>query len=325
MRLSTTMRSRVIACGLLLASLVVLCQSSAVPSPPSCKVYDGLHYRHFTCRNFHSVEDFQQIVHDSHSEKPTWFSLWDSQVSRIPGGAFKDLNVSVLEFRRVNIEHFEPTEGEENPFRGLEQSLRRLMFSLGTLPTSWSILGHLQHLEELKLIHYKDMHLSNDFNNLPKSLETLYIADATIEKIDDDWLANLSDLKHLVVRQTDLYNFTRSWLPNPAPHFTTLDLPTNKLISFPANLDDGLPELKYVSVERNLITSVHEQDLAPLKDKPVFVDLMFNPVHCDCKLAFILDYPTRWHYFLCATPRNVADSYITHLTEEQLQCENGSA
>ncbi|XP_077484771.1 toll-like receptor 9 [Amblyomma americanum] len=304
----------------LLATLAASCHSSAVPSPPTCRVYDGVHYRHFTCRNFHSVEDFEQIVQDDHSDKPTWFSLLDSQVPRIPGGAFKDLNVSVLQFSRVTVEHFDPTEGEENPFYGLEDSLRRIRFSLGTLPTSWSILGHLQRLEELKLVHYKDMHLSNDFNNLPKSLETLCIADATIQKIDDDWVAHLDGLKHLILRQTDLYNFTRSWLPNPAPEFTTLDLPTNRLNSFPAGLGDGLPALSYVSVERNLITTVTEEDLAPLKDKPVFVDLMSNPVHCDCKLAFILDYPTRWHYFLCATPGNVADSYVTHLTEEQLRC-----
>lgn len=55
---------------------------------------------------------------------------------------------------------------------------------------------------------------------------------------------------------------------------------TNKLISFPANLDDGLPELKYVSVEKNLITSLHEEDLAPLKDKPVLVDFMCKYSHC---------------------------------------------
>lgn len=304
----------------LLAVLVAFCRSSAVPSPPTCNVYDGVHYRHFICRNFHSLEDFQQIVRDDQSDKSTWFSLRDSQVPRIPAGAFKDLNVSILEFSRVIVDLFEPSEGEENPFYGLEESLHRLMFSLGTLPTSWSILDHLQQLEELKLVHYKDMHLGNDFNNLPKTLETLYIADATIQTIDDDWVVHLDDLKHLILRQTDLYNFSRSWLPNPAPQFTTLDLTTNKLNSFPAGLGDGLPALNYVSVERNLITAVSEEDLAPLKDKPVFVDLMFNPVHCDCKLAYILDYPTRWRYFLCATPGNVADSYVTNLTEEQLRC-----
>uniref|UniRef100_G3MR82 LRRCT domain-containing protein n=1 Tax=Amblyomma maculatum TaxID=34609 RepID=G3MR82_AMBMU len=306
----------------LLVGLAALCRSSAVPSSslPTCKAYDGVCYRHIICRNFHSLEDFRQIIHDNHSDKPTWFRLWDCQVPRIPGGVFKDLNVSILEFSRVVVENFEPTEEEDNPFYGLEESLHRLMFSMGTLPFSWSILGHLGQLEELKLVHYKDMHLSSDFNNLPRNLKTLYVADATVQKIDDDWLAYMDHLQHLILRQIDLYNFTRSWLPNPAPHFTTLDLTTNKLTSFPAGLGDGLPALSYVSVERNLITTVSEEDLAPLKDKSVFVDLMFNPVHCDCKLAYILDYPTRWHYFLCATPGNVADNYITHLNEEQLQC-----
>ncbi|KAL3234161.1 hypothetical protein MRX96_022681 [Rhipicephalus microplus] len=288
------MCSRVTSCGLLLALFTALCASSAVPASPSCKIHEGLHYRHFTCRNFHSVEDFQQIVHDTHSEKPTWFSLWDSEVSKIPGGCLQGP-------QRVSAG---AQTCHRRTFRAGRRRGKPVPRPRANSPQAYVQPGHTADL----VVH-------------PRSPGAL----GRVETHPLQGHAPQQRFQQPSQESGNSLHCRWSWLPNPAPHFTTLDLPTNKLVSFPANLDDGLPELKYVSVERNLITTVHEEDLAPLKGKPVFVDLMFNPVHCDCKLAFILDYPTRWHYFLCATPGNVADSYITHLTEEQLQCEQGNA
>ncbi|KAH8024302.1 hypothetical protein HPB51_022421 [Rhipicephalus microplus] len=96
---------------------------------------------------------------------------------------------------------------------------------------------------------------------------------------------------------------------------------TNKLTSFPEGLGDNLPALTYVSVLKNLITTLREQDFAPIRDKVAVVDLMFNPVHCDCNVSFILDYPTSWHYFTCAAPRDVKNTYASNLQHKQLKCQ----
>ncbi|KAH7951523.1 hypothetical protein HPB52_010270 [Rhipicephalus sanguineus] len=192
----------------------------------------------------------------------------------------------------------DPSEAE-NPFAGLEDTLRKLTFSLGTMPSSWSLLSGLRRLEELEIVHYARLRLTRDFNHLPKSLRTLFIADATFESIEGGWISDLVNLEHLIFRGTDLASFNRNWLPSPAPRFRTLDLP----------------------VFKNLITTLREQDFAPIRDKVAVVDLMFNPVHCDCNVSFILDYPTSWHYFACAGPRDVKGTYATNLQYKQLKCE----
>lgn len=287
---------------------------------PSCEVFEARYYRRYTCRQFRTASDFAEHVPHEPSPKPTWFSLHESRLSALPPSAFAGLNVTVLELRSVEMGRLDPSEAE-NPFAGLEDTLRKLTFSLGTMPSSWSLLSGLRRLEELEIVHYARLRLTRDFNHLPKSLRTLFIADATFESIEGGWISDLVNLEHLIFRGTDLASFNRNWLPSPAPRFTTLDLPTNKMTSFPQGLGDNLPALNYVSVFKNLITTLREHDFAPIRDKVAVVDLMFNPVHCDCNVSFILDYPTSWHYFACAGPRDVKGTYATNLQYKQLKCE----
>ncbi|XP_077484770.1 toll-like receptor 9 [Amblyomma americanum] len=309
-------RSAVVSLSLLVALAV---------ATPSCDIFDARDYRRYTCRNFRSPGDFRTHVRREPSVKPTWFQLIDSQLPSLPPAAFAGLNVSILELRSVDVRRFDPTATPtDNPFGGLEDTLLRLTFSLGTLPSSLALLSGLRQLEELELVHYGRLRLTRDFNHLPKSLKTLYIADATIESIESGWISDLVNLESLIFRGTDLARFSRDLLPMPAPRFTTLDLPTNKLISFPVGLGDDLPALKYINLFKNLIPTLREQDLAPIKNKVPVVDMMFNPMHCDCHLSFILDYPSTWHFFLCDSPRELRDNYITNVHHKQLKCE-GSA
>lgn len=191
---------------------------------PSCEVFEARDYRRYTCREFRTASDFTEHVPREPSSKPTWFSLHESRLSALPPSAFAGLNVTVLELRSVELGRLDPTE-TENPFAGLEDTLQKLTFSLGTMPSSWSLLSGLHRLEELQIVHYARLRLTRDFNNLPKSLKTLFIADATLESIEGGWISDLVNLEHLLFRGTDLASFNRNWLPSPAPRFTTLDLP----------------------------------------------------------------------------------------------------
>lgn len=293
---------------------------------PSCEVYDSREYRHYTCRDFRSLSHFaEHIRHDPQSTKPTWFALWDTQLQSLPPSAFAGLNVTVLELRRVELDHLDPTpDATQNPFHGLEDTLRKLTFSLGTLPSSWSLLSGLRRLEELELLHYAQMRLTRNFNQLPKSVRTIFVADTTFASVEDGWIADLVNLEHLIFRGTDLTSFNRNWLPRPAPRFTTLDLPTNKLASFPVGLGDDLPALRYLNLFKNQITTIREEDVAPIKNKVPVVDMLHNPVQCGCHLSFILDYPSTWHFFLCAGPPELRDTYVTSLRPKELKCVSGA-
>ncbi|CAN7940418.1 unnamed protein product [Ixodes hexagonus] len=292
---------------------------SVASAAPSCKTVDEVKYRRITCENFETAADFEQTLRREPSDKPTWFLLKHSHVPFIPPSAFAGLNVAVLQFKFVTVDAFDQSTPETNPFSGLEGTLQRLSFYYGsTLPATWGMLSHMRELEEVQFVNHVGLKLTRDFNLLPQTMKTVYVVACNISSIDPDWLTSLSNLEALVMRETGLRDFSRSWLPQPAPRFTTLDLPGNLLTKFPEELDESLPALRFVNVERNRIPTFEELPLGLLNRFGVQVDMTSNPVHCDCKLQFMLSYPSKWHYFLCKTPSDVFDKYILELTKEQL-------
>nr|XP_037279742.1 leucine-rich repeat and fibronectin type-III domain-containing protein 4-like [Rhipicephalus microplus] len=249
-------------------------------------------------------------------------SSWRTVVwSGSPTGAFADLNIYKLAFYNVSVVDFAQQGPTGNPFEGLEDTLREVVFHSGsTLPPSWSVFQGIHKLEEVCIDDYENLRLTTDFNKLPKTVKSIYVTKSTVEHVDPDWLTSLENLEALVLRKTSLKVFSRRWLPMPAPNFFLLDLPDNQLEAFPEGLADDLPRLSVVNLQRNKLTTVDEKAVAPLKDKTVFVNFADNPMHCDCRLRFLLTYTHRWHYFLCRTPQSLFDRYFHRLTEGDLQC-----
>ncbi|EEC11563.1 leucine-rich repeat and fibronectin type-III domain-containing protein 4 [Ixodes scapularis] len=295
--------------------------ASWVSAEPSCIQEDGYKYRRYICRGFESPEDFKSHVKLEHSSKETWFLLLDSHLKHISPESFAGLNVSVLIWSNVTVDGFDQSSPEASPFAGLENSVKKMVFRRqSSVPLDWSMLKDMNKLEELHLQGFLDLNLTKDFGQLPPSLKVLFIFDASINHVDPDWLASLTNLEALIVRVTNLNTLKRSMLPRPAPKLATLDLAENHLTAFPEGLGDDLPALRFVNVEDNRITTLEEKDIAPLHKDSVLVRMIGNPMHCDCKLWFLLDYTDRWHYFLCRSPEPHFNSYIKMLTEADLPC-----
>uniref|UniRef100_A0A6G5A5X5 Putative extracellular matrix protein slit n=1 Tax=Rhipicephalus microplus TaxID=6941 RepID=A0A6G5A5X5_RHIMP len=298
--------------------------ASVAVGEPSCTQTEVGNVRRVVCKHFMSSEDFAKYVKRGVGEdltKKTWFKLEDSRLERFPDRAFADLNIYKLAFYNVSVMDFAQQGPTGNPFEGLEDTLREVVFHSGsTLPPSWSVFQGIHKLEEVCIDDYENLRLTTDFNKLPKTVKSIYVTKSTVEHVDPDWLTSLENLEALVLRKTSLKVFSRRWLPMPAPNFFLLDLPDNQLEAFPEGLADDLPRLSVVNLQRNKLTTVDEKAVAPLKDKTVFVNFADNPMHCDCRLRFLLTYTHRWHYFLCRTPQSLFDRYFLRLTEEDLQC-----
>ncbi|KAL3234157.1 hypothetical protein MRX96_022677 [Rhipicephalus microplus] len=155
-----------------------------------------------------------------------------------------------------------------------------------TLPSSWSQLGNMTALRELHLQRYPNLNLTRDFGKLPASLKLVFVFDSSVNRVDDDWLVDLTNLETVIVRVTDLAVFTRSMLPNPAPRLSTLDLAENQLAAFPRGIGEDLPALQFVNLEDNRITTLDEKEVAPLHRDTVLLRLIGNPMYCDCRLWF---------------------------------------
>ncbi|KAM7314583.1 putative secreted protein [Ixodes scapularis] len=293
---------------------------------PSCTDTRGFRFRRYVCKDFRRPEDFQKYVVRGDAQQETWFQLRDSHLEHLPSRAFAELNMVKLTLHNVTVTTFAESGPDTNPFSGVEDTLRKVVFhDESTLPASWVLLSGLKKLEEVCVDEYKHLNLTRDFNHLPQGVKTLYVTKSTVHHVDPDWVSSLTNLEALVFKRTTLKTFARSWLPRPAPRFTLLDLPDNHLTTFPEGLGDELPRLSVVNVERNHLTTLEERDLGPLQRNQVFVSLTGNPMHCDCKLWFLFGYTHRWHYFKCSTPEALHDRYFMRLTEEGSPCTNATS
>ncbi|CAN7981190.1 unnamed protein product [Ixodes pacificus] len=313
-----------------LAILTTLLNEAA--SAPSCQDRDYLptcredceRYKFYTCTNFNKVGDFYHYVQRALKYPNLWFILKDSHLDYYPAGTFLDGNVSVIELQNAWVHSFAQFKTGPNPFLGIEDSLEIIVFREGsTLPDSWSILGRLRKLEKLEFWDMKHLELTRDFNDLPQTMNRVYIYNSTIGYIDENWLSSLKNLKRVVVKRSNLKKFLRSMLPLPALKLHFLDLEWNALTFLPQDIGQGFPVLEFFNFGENNIATLNQESLAPLRNG-TSVYLYGNPLHCDCRIRFLLEYGDGWTFARCASPAAVKGNYLNTLSAEQMTCANDS-
>lgn len=298
---------------------------SVVSSEPSCNDTTHQHatVKEVTCSGFTKPEDFAKYFNRSEEFKDLWFVLEDSNLDYIPPGVLAGTGASILELKNVKVTSLEPLVPNANPFSGLEGTLRRISFTYGSsVPASWKLLKHLERLEELVFFEITRLNLTRDFNELPKSLKKVSIIRTTIDNVDQDWMASLENLENVRIQSSTLSNFSRSMLPRPAKKLRKLTIGDSSLTSLPKDFGEDFPAMTSVNVRQNLITTFEEESLSPFNNNKTIVVLTGNPVHCDCKVAFLLGYPDTWNYPQCETPEELVNSSVKDLTKEQLHCDN---
>lgn len=159
----------------------------------------------------------------------------------------------------------------------LPPTLRRLRlyhFDVSYIDLNWlNISGNLLHLE----IHDSQAIFAWRYSGRTfKQLTHLVIENSLLYLIRRD-LGDLSSLKFLEIRNSEVYwihqnalrnskelrllclsgnkldHFSRNYLPNPAPHLWHLDLSYNRIQSLPKNLFSGMPRLREVRLDHNLL------------------------------------------------------------------------
>ncbi|KAH9368855.1 hypothetical protein HPB48_004354 [Haemaphysalis longicornis] len=150
------------------------------------------------------------------------------------------------------------------------------------------------------------------------TIPTSWAPFSTLEKLT-------TNLEVVGIRHCNLKVFQRSMLPRPAPKLWRLDLFKNELSSLPADFSADMPALRSVTVEHNQIKTFEEQTFAPLTNNDTNrVRFLGNPLHCDCKLRFVLSYPPSWLNAICETPEALQNQSLKTLTAEQLTCADGA-
>lgn len=309
---------------LLLALLALLFSFDRTYSAPSCRdtsthLYDE---REYTCFSFSKAEDFQLHMPKDLNFPRLRFVLKECLLDHIPGAAFSGIPALSLDFDNCKAKSFSLSPAaDSNPFRGLEETVSRMGFMHNSsIPESWSLLKDLSRLKELAFYQMTDLDLTPDFNGLPQSVRRVLIFRSTIARVSESWLASMRNLEEVWIQESNLKLFSRSMLPRPAPKLWRLHLQGCFLSSLPRDFSDDLPVMRHLSLEDNQITTFEEESLAPLKAERTYVGLYGNPVHCDCKIKFLVGYSEHWRFPLCKTPESLAGTRLSELTEHQLNC-----
>lgn len=325
-------RARVAKGGMarLVATLCCLLAPLEVALAASCQDRDYLgtcttscdRYKFFICTNVYKVGDYYHYVQQALRYPNLWLVLKDSRIDYYPAGSFADGNVTVLEFRNARVNSFTQFETGPNPFLGAEETLETIVFREdSTLPDSWQLLARLAKLAKLEFRNMAHLELTSDFNQLPATIDRVYIYNSTIGYVHPRWLSQLKALKLVIIRDTNLNRFLRSMLPRPASFLTELDLERNALTSLPLDIGEEMPLLQFLNVGRNNITTIDERSLAPLRRNTTYVYLFGNPLRCDCKLRFVVGYQEEWTYSECAQPERLKGRYLGVLGAHELTCD----
>lgn len=279
-------------------------------------------YKFFVCSNVHRVSDYYHYVQQALHYPNLWFVLKDSHLDYYPAGSFADGNLTVIEFRNARVNSFTQFETGPNPFLGAEQTVTTIVFREdSSLPGSWAVFNRLAKLTKVEFRDMAHLELTSDFNLLPASVEKVYIYNSSIGYVHPRWLSQLNALRVVIIRDTNLNQFVRSMLPRPTPFLKELDLERNALTGLPVDIGEEMPELEFLNVGRNKITTLDEQSLTPLRRNGTYVYLFGNPFRCDCHLRFLVGYEESWTYSECALPENLRGRYLGTISADEMTCD----
>lgn len=274
-------------------------------SSSSCRSLNGFAFHYYICEGFKSIRDFVLIEH-ARVQRDTYFVLKDSLLDYLPSTAFAGTSMSVLEISNVSLTTYaDPRANSSSPFEPVKNSLRKFILNKQKKPLEdWGLLGSVGGLETLKLLKIEELNLTSDFNKLPLGINEIHIEEASIGRVGQDWVSELSSLRAIGVKRTTLKTITRSMLPTSAPNLAIIDLTENELSSLPEDLTFNMPALKTLDVGFNSISTLHEETFAPVKRNGGFANMNGNPLVCDCRLTFLLTCPRSWNYYMCSDPES---------------------
>ncbi|KAH6931527.1 hypothetical protein HPB50_024892 [Hyalomma asiaticum] len=292
-----------------------------VTAAPRCENTSRPMQASYTCVGFTSTRHLAEHVQRSLlTENPLTLVLSDCELPELP--TFDDIPVHVLELSNVTVKSF-GSDGTSAPLvAGVEKTLEKLVLrDRSSLPASLSSLKNLKTLKVLRFFNMAALQLTTDYNELAGSLNVVEVVQSSIERIDEEWLARVTGLESLVVRDCNLKHFQRSMLPRPAPSLWNLDLVGNNLTSLPDDFGEDYPALKFLDLGSNSLATVSKASLAPLLDSPIeAVELGGNPLVCNCSVEHLRAFPVELLSADCWEPESLRRRNVQELTDEDLQC-----
>ena len=168
---------------------------------------------------------------------------------------------------------------------------------------------------------------SSSFNiQLPSNTIHLDLANYGIKEIEAETFLGLLHLQKLDLQGNEINSIDGGAFAS-LPKLQNLDLSRNQLEKVEKGTFSGLVSLRRLKLNGNNLTTLEEDSFLPLKALEK-VDLSDNPIVCDCKIAWLVEW-SQVHSKIqnsaktkCAMPIEKANVPIFKFAKSELECNN---
>ncbi|XP_075221046.1 uncharacterized protein LOC142324184 [Lycorma delicatula] len=214
-------------------------------------------------------------------------NLGGNDLHSVPQAALSILdNLRKLEIHENSISII--TEGD---FEGLSNldSLGLAYNHLREVPAR--VFSHLKLLNSLELEGNAIARIDDEaFVGLEENLQYLRLGDNNLHSIPSNALRKLHRLRHLDLRANNISVVSEDAFSLFGDSITFLNLQKNSIKVLPALVFENLNSLEILNLQNNKLKHMPEELMEPIVDTLRVVDIMDNPLICDCQLRWYKDW-----------------------------------
>ncbi|CAH2241188.1 jg3254 [Pararge aegeria aegeria] len=235
-------------------------------------------------------------------------TLYENKISVVDGEAFKGLEkklkrlnlggneltavpqkaLALLEnLKKLEMQENRITTISEGDFAGLRNldSLGLAHNQLREVPAN--VFSHLTFLNSLELEGNQIQRIDEKaFAGLEENLQYLRLGDNRLHDIPSEALRPLHRLRHLDLRSNNITYISEDAFTGYGDSITFLNMQKNMVHQLPTMGFDNLNSLETLNLQNNKLQHIPEEIMEPILDTLRVVDIMDNPLICDCDLAW---------------------------------------
>ncbi|GLV32826.1 uncharacterized protein CBL_00467 [Carabus blaptoides fortunei] len=214
-------------------------------------------------------------------------NLGGNELTAIPQKALSTLDT----LKKLEMQENKITKIEEGDFEGMRNldSLGLAHNHLKEIPAR--VFSHLSLLNSLELDGNAIVHIHPEaFFGLEENLQYLRLGDNNIHTIPADALRRLHRLRHLDLRSNNISVILEDAFAGFGDSITFLNLQKNDIKMLPPMCFENLNSLETLNLQNNKLTHIPEEIMEPIMDTLRVVDIMDNPLVCECELRWYRDW-----------------------------------
>ncbi|XP_044732103.1 protein slit-like [Chrysoperla carnea] len=200
--------------------------------------------------------------------------------------------LSVLEnLKKLEMQENQISKIEEGDFEGLRNldSLGLAHNHLREIPPR--VFSHLTLLNSLEMEGNSISVVDEEaFAGLEANLQYLRLGDNNLHQIPTTALRRLHRLRHLDLRSNNITVIAEDAFSGYGDSITFLNLQKNDIKQLPPLGFENLNSLETLNLQNNKIQHIPEEIMEPIVDTLRVVDIMDNPLICDCELVWYADW-----------------------------------